>query len=171
MSAILIGYRGCGKSTIGKRLADQMWLTFVDTDDVVVKAAGKSIKDIFDQDGEQRFRDLELAAVRQALSKPDHIVSLGGGAVMREENRALIRSSGFKCIYLRCDPNVLLERIRNDPQTGVTRPPLTHLGGGIDEIAQLLTMREPLYRLVKTAELDVTNLTPEEAVVYITRLL
>jgi shikimate kinase len=171
MSAILIGYRGSGKSTIGHRLANQMWLTFVDTDDMVVKAAGKSIKDIFEQNGEKRFRELETVAVKEALSKPDHIVSLGGGAVMTEANRAMVKASGFKCIYLRCEPAVLLQRIQNDPQTGVTRPPLTHLGGGIEEVTQLLTMREPLYRLIMTAELDVTNLSPEEAVVYITRLL
>jgi shikimate kinase len=171
MSAILIGYRGSGKSTIGKRLADQMWLTFVDTDELVVKSAGKNIKDIFEQDGEARFRELEMAAVKHALSKTDVVVSLGGGAVLREENRAMIKASGWKCIYLRCEPATLLKRIQSDPQTGVTRPPLTNLGGGIEEVTQLLTMREPLYRLLMTAELDVTNLTPEEAVVYITRLL
>jgi shikimate kinase len=171
MSVILVGYRGCGKSTIGKRLADQMWWKFVDTDDLVVKAAGKSIKDIFEKDGEPRFRELELAAVKQALSKTDHVASLGGGAVLREENRAIIKASGFKCIYLRCEPAVLLARIQSDPNTGVTRPPLTIHGGGIEEVNQLLSMSEPLYRLVMTAELDVTNLSPEEAVVYITRLL
>ncbi|HEY7088193.1 MAG TPA: shikimate kinase [Tepidisphaeraceae bacterium] len=171
MGAILIGYRGCGKSTIGKRLADNVWAKFVDTDVLVVQAAGKMIKDIFEQNGEEYFRQLETEALRQALSQADHIVAVGGGAVMKEENRAMIKASGFKCIYLRCEPEALLARIQNDNQSGITRPPLTQLGGGIEEVKHLVELREPMYRLIMTGELDVTNLTPEEAATYITRLL
>lgn len=171
MSVILIGYRGSGKSSIGKRLADQLWLKFVDTDELVVQAAGKSIREIFEQDGEARFRELETAAIQQALAAPDTVISLGGGAVLREENRALIKSSGRKCVFLRAEPAVLIARIQADPQTAAARPALTQLGGGIEEVKQLLAVREPLYREVKTAELDVSNLSIDEAVVYITRLL
>src|SRR5689334_12533882 len=101
MSAILIGYRGSGKSTIGKRLADSVWKSFVDTDELIVKRTGRTIKEIFETDGEPQFRELEVAAVREALAKPDHVVALGGGAVLREENRKMIRGSGQKVIYLR----------------------------------------------------------------------
>lgn len=171
MSSILIGYRGCGKTTLGRKLADRLWQSFVDTDEMIVKAAGKSIREIFDQHGEEYFRNLETQAVEKALSLSDHIISLGGGAVLREGNRRLIKASGLKCIYLRCEPQVLVQRIHSDPRTAANRPSLTPLGGGLEEVQQLLAEREPLYREVMTAELDVTNLSIDEAMVYVTRLL
>jgi len=171
MSVILIGYRGSGKTTVGEKLADRLWQKFVDTDDLIVKAAGKPIRDIFQHDGEPRFRELETEALRTALAMKDHVIALGGGAVLREENRAMIKQSPLKRIYLRCEPSVLLERIRSDPRTTTNRPNLTPFGGGLDEIKALLAEREPLYRELMSAELDVTNLTPDETMVYVTRLL
>jgi shikimate kinase len=171
MSSVLIGYRGSGKTTIGKRLADRLWQKFVDTDELVVAKAGKSIKEIFEQDGEPRFRDLEAETVREALSLEDHVIALGGGAVMRPETRDALKKSGHRVVYLKCDPNVLYQRITQDPQTAAMRPSLTKLGGSVAEISKVLDEREPVYRQVMHAELDVTNLTPEEAVVYIARLL
>jgi|KBSMisStandDraft_5_1062788.scaffolds.fasta_scaffold1707880_1 shikimate kinase len=171
MSAILVGYRGSGKTTVGRKLADRLWLKFVDTDELVVAAAGKSIKDIFENDGEARFRELEDDAVQKVCAMQDHVISMGGGAVVKAENRKAIKDSGFKCVYLRCEPAVLLQRIQADPQTAATRPALTKLAGSVEEIKTLLASREPLYREVMTAELDVTHLTPDEAMVYLTRLL
>jgi shikimate kinase len=171
MSTLLIGYRGSGKTTIGKRLADRLWQAFVDIDDLIVKTAGKTIKDIFEEDGETVFRDLEEKAVAHALAMDEHVIALGGGSVLREANRQIIKASGQKVIYLRCEPAELHKRIAADPQTAAMRPSLTHLGGNVQEIETLLAQREPLYRQVMTAELDVTRLTPEEAVVYIVRLL
>src|SRR5450432_1746182 len=171
MSVILIGYRGSGKTTIGKKLADRLWQKFVDTDDLIVAATGKTIREIFETDGEPKFRDLETDALRKACEMKDHVISLGGGAVIREENRKTIINSGLKRIYLRCDPQILLQRIHSDPQTSANRPHLTHLAGGIDEIKNLLAIREPFYREVMSAELDVTNLSPVEALVHIVRLL
>jgi shikimate kinase len=171
VSIVLIGYRGSGKTTIGRRLADKLWWKFTDTDDLIVKSAGKTIKEIFEQDGEPSFRDLETHAVQNACALNEHVISLGGGAVLREENRQMIRSSKHKVFYLRCEHSVLLKRIESDPQTASTRPALTHLAGSIDEINKLLNEREPLYREVMTAELDVTNLSPDEAVVWISRMM
>ena len=170
MSAILVGYRGSGKTSVGRKLADRLWQSFVDTDEMIVKAAGKSIKEIFEQYGEAHFRDLEADAVKQACTLQDHIISLGGGAVLRDENRALIKASGFKVVYLRCEPAVLHQRIQSDPQTLAARPNLTTLGG-VEEIRKLLADREPFYRQVMTSELDVTNLSIDEALVYVTRLI
>jgi shikimate kinase len=171
MSIFLIGYRGSGKTTIGKRLADQLWQKFVDVDEIIVAKAGKSIKDIFEQDGEPAFRDLEEQAVKEAAGMPEHVIALGGGSVLRETNRAVIKAEGNKVIYLKCTPAELHKRIHGDPQTAEMRPSLTHLGGDLAEIEKLMADREPLYRQVMTAELDVTHLTPEDAVVYIVRLL
>jgi shikimate kinase len=171
MSIVLLGYRGSGKTTIGRRLADRLWQPFVDTDEMIVTSANMSIRDIFQQHGEDHFRDLETAALKEALAKPETVIALGGGAVVPEENRSLITASGHKRIYLRCDPQVLLERIQSDTASPQTRPSLTVLGGGIDEIKTLLAVREPLYQQLMTAELDVTNLSVDDAVHWITRLV
>jgi shikimate kinase len=171
MSVFLIGYRGSGKSTIGRLLADRLWQTFLDSDELIVKQAGKSIKEIFASEGEPGFRDRESAVVRELAMLSDHVIALGGGAVLREENRNVLRKDGHKIIYLRCEAAELHRRIHADPQTAANRPALTGLGGGIEEIERLLGEREPIYRACMTAELDVTNLSPEEATVYIARLL
>lgn len=170
MSIVLIGYRGSGKSTIGKRLADRLWQPFIDVDDLIVKKAGKNIKQIFEQDGEPKFRNLEAEAVNEVCKLSEHVIGLGGGTLGREENRKAIRDAGHKVIYLKCEPAELHRRIQADPQSAATRPNLTNLGGGIEEIQKMLAEREPFYRQVMHAELDVTHLTPEDAVVYIVRL-
>ena len=171
MSIVLIGYRGSGKSTIGYKLANRLWQEVVDTDALVVKKAGKTIAEIFEQDGEQRFRDLETEVVKEVAKLQDVVISLGGGAVVREENRRALKEGGHKIVYLKCDPEVLLQRIQSDAATSMSRPNLTNLFGGIEEIEKVLAEREPIYRELMTAELDVTNLSVEDAVVYIVRLL
>jgi shikimate kinase len=172
MATVLIGYRGSGKTTIGRRLADRLWQPFVDIDEQIVARAGKTIREIFEQGGEPAFRDLEQQAIQETLSSSqDCVVSLGGGAVLRDANRVIIGSGAHKVIYLKCEPKTLHERIHSDPNTAANRPSLTHLGGGIAEIESLLAEREPLYRALMTSELDVTYLTPEDAVVYIVRML
>ena len=171
MSTVLIGYRGSGKTTIGKRLADQLWQKFVDVDDLIVARAGKSIKEIFEQDGEQRFRDIESEVVAEVAKLQEHVIGLGGGSLLREQNRAVLKEAGHRMIYLRCEPAELHRRIHADPQTAATRPSLTNLGGNLEEIEKLLAEREPVYRQVMHAELDVTHLTPQEAVGRIARML
>ena len=171
MSTVLIGYRGSGKSSIGARLADRLWQKCVDTDAMIVAKAGKSIAEIFQQDGEAKFRKLEAEAVREAAGMSDVVIALGGGAPLREENRRVIKEAGHRVIYLKCEPDVLLKRIRSDPDTPQSRPSLTEFGGGIEEISKVLAEREPIYRQMADAELEVTYLTPDEAMVYIVRLL
>jgi shikimate kinase len=171
MSTVLIGYRGSGKTTIGRKLADQLWQKFIDVDDLIVERAGKSIKEIFEQDGEPHFREIEAGVVRDVSQLGEHVIGLGGGTLMREENRTVLKEAGHKLIYLRCEPEELLRRIQADPQTSATRPNLTSLGGGIDEIRKVLAEREPIYRQMMHAELEVTHLSPEEAVTRIARML
>lgn len=171
MSIVLIGYRGCGKTTIGRRLADRLWQPFVDTDELIVARAGKTIADIFEQHGEAHFRDLETQVVKDACGMAEHVIALGGGALVREENRQALKDSGHKVIYLKCDPRELLKRIQADARSPDSRPPLTGAGGGLEEIKKVLAEREAVYRTAMSAELDVTHLTPEDACVYIVRLL
>jgi len=171
MSVVLLGYRGSGKTTLGRKLADRLWIKFIDTDDLVIAAAGKSIREIFETDGEARFRALEVEAVRDACSREDHVIALGGGAVMRDENRALLKAMESSRVYLKCDPRELLKRIQADSATAENRPALSHLGGNLQEVESMLSIREPLYREVMTTELDVTNLNLDEAIKYVTRMI
>jgi shikimate kinase len=172
MSIVLIGYRGSGKTSLGRRLADRLWWAFADSDEEIVKRAGKSIREMFEQDGEPAFRDLEATVVADLAARPEHVLSVGGGAILRPANREAIRAGGAnKIIYLRCDAQVLHDRIHADTTTATNRPSLTNLGGGLAEIKTLLAEREPLYREIATAELDVTNLTIEEAVGRVARMV
>jgi len=175
---ILLGYRGSGKTTIGKQLAEQMRTSFVDTDDLVVAMAGRTIRAIFQEKGESYFRDLESLAVRRVceqsaadLPAVSPIIALGGGAVLREENREQLIASPHRRVFLRCDAEVLHDRIHADPLTAHNRPSLTHLGGGIEEIRALLAIREPIYRAVMTDELDVTDLDTDRAVELLRKML
>ena len=171
MTLILIGYRGSGKTTVGEALARRLGLNFLDIDQEITRQTRQTIRQIFQQRGESGFRDLECQAIAEALRLDDHVIAVGGGALGREENRRLLQSSGHAVVFLQCRPEELLRRIQADPATADNRPSLTDLGGGIEEIQKLLSQREPIYRLVMTAELDVTALTPEQAVSQIAQML
>jgi shikimate kinase len=171
MGVVLLGYRGSGKTSVGRALADRLWSSFVDTDEMIVKSAGRSIREIFESVGESGFRDLEMVALREALASGHEVVAIGGGAVLREENRAMLKADPRRRVYLRCDPEELLRRIERDARSADNRPALTPQGGGIEEVTRLLAEREPLYREVMTGELDVTRLSVDEVVVYLTRLM
>ncbi len=171
MGVVLLGYRGSGKTSVGVKLADKLWAEFVDTDAEIVRRARLTIREIFEQQGEPAFRDLESAVLLDVLSRETDVIALGGGMVLREQNRAALRASAHSRVYLKCDIKELHTRIHGDPQTADTRPALTHLGGGIEEIQTLMDIREPLYRECSTAELDVTNLSVDEVVQRLGRLI
>ena len=147
-----------------------MWQKCVDTDALIVQRAGKSIAEIFANEGEGKFRELEHEVVREVAAMNDVVIALGGGAPLSEENRRLIKEAGHRVIYLKCEPEELLKRIQADPDTPRSRPNLTEFGGGIEEISKVLAEREPIYRQMADAELEVTYLSPDEAMVYIVRL-
>lgn len=164
MSVVLIGYRCSGKTTIGRRLAERLGMEFVDSDEWLVARAGMSIRKIFAEQGEAAFRDLESAVIADLAGRESHVIALGGGAMGRPENRAAIVKGHRRIIYLRCRPEELLRRIEADPASVDSRPALTSLGGGLAEIEKLLAQREPVWRQLCTAEVDVTDLTIEQAV-------
>ncbi len=164
MSIVLIGYRGSGKTTAGRKLAERLELCFVDVDRRIVERAGKTIKEIFEQDGEPFYRDIESAVFQEVIALPQCIIALGGGTLDREANRKVLAAAGHRVIYLRCEENELLRRVQADPNSAAHRPNLTALGGGIEEIRAVLARREPIYRSAMLAELDVTSMTPEEIV-------
>ena len=156
MSVVLIGYRGSGKTTVGQALARRLAWPFVDADAVVVDRAGMSIRDIFARYGEPHFRSLEATAVAELLARRDHVIALGGGAVLSADTRAAMAAAGHRVVYLRGTPDEFHRRIAADPATADTRPNLTAAGGAA-EVQVLLTIREPIYRSVATHEVDVVG--------------
>ena len=140
---ILIGARGCGKTSVGQELARRLAWTFIDTDQRIEAVAGRTIRDIFAQDGEPAFRRLETEAIAEGLRGQQQVFSVGGGAVRSAANRAALRAGGH-CIWLTAPPEELYCRVQNDPSTATSRPPLTGLAG-LDEARHLLAERAPLY--------------------------
>ena len=160
MNIVLLGYRGSGKSTLGKMLADELWKEFIDTDQAVCKKLGlDSVARIWSELGEPAFREAEAQVVQEAVRKKDHVIALGGGSLMREDTRLAVKQApDTQRIYLRCEPTVLAQRLASDPGTAAQRPALTAHAGGLQEIQAVLAQREPHYRETADQEFDVTHL-------------
>jgi shikimate kinase len=152
MNIFLVGYRGSGKTTVAAALADRLEWQWLDADAMLERKQGKTIKQIFAGDGENAFRDYEAAVLNEIVASDRQIVALGGGVVLREANRRLLKEHG-KVIWLRAPAEVLYERIMADVTTAERRPNLT-AQGGIAEIRSLLAQREPLYQEVADLQVD-----------------
>lgn len=141
-SIVLIGMPGCGKSALGRRLAPRLELPFVDVDEEIERAAGKSIKEIFADHGEAYFRDGERRVISRLLATGPQVMASGGGALLNEETRANIRRSGIS-VWVKADMALLVRRVtkRN------TRP----LFEGRDAetvVRDLMQARYPIYAAV-----------------------
>jgi shikimate kinase len=157
----LIGYRGTGKSTVGRILSERLNRPFLDTDIEIAARAGRSISSIFASSGESVFRDWEeqtLAELTQAF--PFAIVATGGGAVLREATRRRIRAFGY-VVWLTAEPGELARRLEADSHGLDDRPGLTP-AGTIAEIAEVLAVRTPLYEALADATIETGNKHPEE---------
>ena len=162
MVITLIGYRGCGKSTVAPLLAEQLNLDWVDSDQLVEDRAGRTIADIFATDGEESFRDLESEVLTELSERRNIVIAAGGGAILRENNRNLIRQSG-PVVWLQASAETLANRIGGDPASGNNRPSLT--GKSIqDEVTEVLNARMPAYTEAATLIVDAEDLTPKEIV-------
>lgn len=165
MNLYLIGYRGCGKSTIAPLVAEALsasgalWET-IDTDDAVEEIAGMSIAEIFSEFGEAKFRKLETEVIRSLSEQNQLVVSLGGGAPIIELNRRRICETG-KSIWLRAEADLLWERISVDSQSDQQRPDLTS-SGGLQEVVQLLKHRDPIYAECADFTIEIERQSPSE---------
>jgi shikimate kinase len=148
----LIGYRGTGKSTVARELAARLCYESIDADDEIERLAGKSIAAIFDNEGEPTFRDWESRVIADLVLKKRIVASLGGGAVLRKENRRGIRQAG-QVVWLTAPIDTIIERIAADKSTATRRPNLTPIGGR-SEIETLLAARTPLYHECATLVVD-----------------
>ncbi len=152
MNIVLIGYRGSGKSAVGRALADRLGWPLIDTDALIEQSAGMSIREIFERRGEASFRELESRAIADVARRDRQIISLGGGAILREENVAAVKSSG-RLIWLTAPPEVLWERICRDTATRSSRPDLTP-AGGLQEVRDVLSRRTPDYERAADIQVD-----------------
>lgn len=154
--ALLVGAPGAGKTTVGKALAHRLEVPFRDTDDDIVALAGKPIPDIFVEDGEDVFRALETQVLTAALTEFDGVLALGGGVVMRPENRELL--SGQVVVWLEVTLADAVQRVG----LGATRPLL--LGNVRGRLLELLTERTPVYASVATMRVSTAHRTVPQIV-------
>ena len=155
MMITLTGFMGSGKTTVGKVLADFLGCPFMDLDDLIVKKAGKSIPEIFAQDGEPAFRQLEARLLRQTVEKYTEntvVLALGGGAVTAPASAALLREKTV-CIYLRATLETLQSRLEGE----TAGRPLADAS-----LADRLAAREPLYEQTAHVIIDTDGLSPDE---------
>ncbi|MCD2144371.1 shikimate kinase [Gordonia paraffinivorans] len=145
-AAVLIGFMGAGKSTVGRLLADRLDVDFVDTDVELVRRTGRSIPEIFETDGVDGFRTIEENVVTDVLEHHGGVVSLGGGAVTTPGVRDAL--SGHRVVYLRVSPDRGFERV-----SGTDRP-LLATADPAARYAELLAERTDIYSSVCTLEVD-----------------
>ena len=158
---VLIGFMGCGKSSVARELSTILNICALDLDAEIERAANQSVSQIFARDGEEFFRILETQTLREVLEK-NAIIATGGGVPPVAENRALLQKSSALVVYLRTSPRTLATRIRQQP--GVR--PLIDGGGKLSHretlyvVEDLLSRREKFYYECATFSLDTDKLSP-----------
>lgn len=152
--AVLVGPPGSGKSTVGALLAARLGVELRDTDADIVAATGKPIADIFVDEGEAHFRELEAEAVRLALAEHRGVLSLGGGAVLREQTRALL--AGHRVVFLEVTLHDAVKRV------GLDAPRPLLIGNPRARWRELMEQRRPLYTEVARVVVASDGLTPDQ---------
>lgn len=143
---------GCGKSTVGRHLARQLGVRFVDSDHEIEKRIGMPIRSYFETHGEPAFRDVEAQVIDDLTAEPGTLIATGGGAVLRPENREHLHARR-QVFYLRSTPEELFRRLRHD-----TNRPLLQVGDPLRRLRDLFHERDPLYR--RTAHFTIESARP-----------
>ncbi|MDZ4855104.1 MAG: shikimate kinase [Nitrospirota bacterium] len=141
MNIVLIGYRGTGKSAVGRRLAARLGRTLLSTDAEIVRRAHRTIPEIVAQDGWEYFRDLESSICRELAARDQLVIDTGGGAILRMQNVEALKENGT-LFWLTASVETIVKRIGGDTQ----RPSLTGTKSFVDEIQDLLRERTPKYQ-------------------------
>lgn len=158
MNLVLIGYRGTGKSAVGEILSAELGWPVIGFDRFIVERAGKSIPEIVEESGWEAFRDLESEVTRECSEKDHHILDTGGGCILREQNVAALKARGV-LFCLKASIPVIAQRIGGDDQ----RPSLTGEKSFVDEIAEVLQQREPIYAASADHMIDTDAISPQQA--------
>ncbi len=143
---VLVGLMGSGKTTVGRALAVRLGREFHDSDALIEEQEGRTVREIFESEGEDAFRSIETDVLGRSLAHPDPLViAAAGGVVLRPENRKALRDSGARVVWLRADPSLLVDRVKD----GQHRP---LLDGDVEgTLRQMHEQRESLYRDVADA--------------------
>lgn len=139
---VLCGFMGCGKSTVGKILAQRLNYTFVDTDSLIENKENMSVSAIFSEKGEQYFRSAESKVAEELSAKDSLVIATGGGMMLCEENAENLNKTGLT-FWLRVTPKTVIERLKND-----TSRPLLQRDDKETAIKELMEIREPIYKAV-----------------------
>lgn len=155
---VLIGFMGCGKSTVGRELHQRLGYRLMDLDQLIEESMGKKIADIFREEGESAFRDFETLQLKEIARQTDtrHIISAGGGIVIRPENRAILRKLGY-VVWLRAEESVIFERTSRNRDR-----PLLNSPNSRERISTLMAEREPWYRETAHLKIDTKGLESHE---------
>jgi shikimate kinase len=140
MSVALVGLPGSGKSTVGRQLARRLAIPFFDSDHVIEQRLGCSIREYFEREGEERFRDMEQEVLDELTQGAACVLSTGGGSVLRPHNRANLHQRG-RVVYLRSTPEEVFRRLRHDRNR-----PLLQVADPLQRLRDLYAVRDPLYR-------------------------
>jgi len=151
----LVGLPGSGKSTVGRQLARRLQLPLMDSDQVIESRLGCPIRQYFEREGEASFRDIEAAVIDELTQSRCGVLSTGGGAVLRPENRRHLHERG-RVIYLKSSPDELFRRLRHDRNR-----PLLQVADPKERLRELYAVRDPLYR--ETAHFTVETGRPSVA--------
>lgn len=135
-----VGLPGSGKSTIGRQLARRLDVKFVDSDQVIEQRIGCSIREFFEREGEAMFRDLEQDVIGELTDNGACVLSTGGGAILRADNRARLRER-TRTVYLHSAPEEVFRRLRHDQNR-----PLLQVSDPLSRLRELYAVRDPLYR-------------------------
>ncbi len=135
---ILTGFMGCGKSTLGRLLAQKMQYRFLDSDAVIEQKAGMTVTELFEQRGEQAFRRLETRVLEELLQQTSLVLATGGGIVLEKENRDLLLNKGL-VIFLKAQPETVFQRVLQSSHRPLAK------GKSLKELSALYQSRMPLY--------------------------
>src|SRR3989338_131092 len=160
---VLVGFMGTGKSVVGRRLAKILKREFIDTDKIIEERAGKSISEIFSDEGEIHFRNLEADVIKDISDKKNCVIVTGGGAVIRYENINNLKKEGI-IICLKALPEVIYKRVRYD-----IKRPLLQTENPLEKIKELLEYRENYYEK-SDCFIDTSKMTVEKIVEEVLRV-
>lgn len=149
----LIGFMGSGKTTIGRLLAKALDMKYIDIDKEAMRIENRTINEIFEQEGESYFRDLERRIIAKESAENNIVISTGGGAIIDNNNIKSLRETSF-VVYLNCDVNCIYERVKNK-----THRPLLNVENMYDKIIELYEKREFLYKISCDYSVDINSET------------
>jgi len=155
-SIALIGFMGAGKTAVGRALAQRLGKDFLELDALIAEKAGKSIPEIFSQDGEIRFRELEIAVVKGVFARKNAVIACGGGVVLNWINIARLRQEGVT-VYLLASPEAIVRRTAGDRGR-----PLLEVADRTARIRELLAFRQPFYERAADITIDTSELSESD---------